>query len=162
MKNKKSLGQHWLKNRAILDQIADAAAVPGVELCIEIGPGLGTLTSSLLRRFSEVIAIEFDSELAEKLPKSFPGKNLQVVHGDILATDLAALVENRPYSVAGNIPYYITSPIVTKLLQATPSPAKVSLLMQKKSLSVLLPIPGIIVYWPSVCRIAPRLSLVQL
>ncbi len=84
MKNKKSLGQHWLYNRAILDEIADLAIAPETDLCIEIGPGLGTLTSSLLKRFSQVIAIEFDADLAAKLPKSFPGKNLTVIHGDIL------------------------------------------------------------------------------
>ena len=66
MKNKKSLGQHWLKNRVILDEIADLAVMEGepVSLCLEIGPGLGTLTSSLLRRFATVIAIEYDEKLA--------------------------------------------------------------------------------------------------
>lgn len=133
MKNKKSLGQHWLKNRLILDQIADAAvSTPDVQQCIEIGPGLGTLTSSLLRRFAKVIAIEFDADLAQKLPGSFPGKNLTVIHGDILATDLTELVGDQPYAVAGNIPYYITSPIVSKLLTTHPLPAKISLLMQKE------------------------------
>lgn len=133
MKNKKSLGQHWLKNRLILDQIADAAvSTPDVQQCIEIGPGLGTLTSSLLRRFAKVIAIEFDADLAQKLPGSFPGKNLEVIHGDILTTDLAQLVNNQPYAVAGNIPYYITSPIISKLLATRPLPTKISLLMQKE------------------------------
>lgn len=132
MKNKKSLGQHWLKNRAILDGIADLAVVPDVELCLEIGPGLGTLTSSLLRRFREVIAIEFDADLARKLPGSFPGKNLRVVNADILQTDLAQLATDHPYVVAGNIPYYITSPIITKLLAAEPRPRKIVLLVQKE------------------------------
>jgi len=59
VKNNKSLGQHWLKNRAILDEIADAAAMGADEntVCLEIGPGLGTLTSSLLKRFHKVIAV---------------------------------------------------------------------------------------------------------
>ncbi len=132
MKNKKSLGQHWLNNRAILDEIADLAVVSDVKLCVEIGPGLGTLTSSLLRRFEKVIAIEYDADLARKLPGSFPGKNLQVVEDDILKIDLVGLVQNQPYAVAGNIPYYITSPIVRKMLAVTPSPAKIVLLMQKE------------------------------
>lgn len=132
MKNKKSLGQHWLNNRAILNEIADLAAVPDVDLCVEIGPGLGTLTSSLLKRFSEVIAVEYDTDLASKLPKSFPGKNLRVIEGDILEIDLASLVQARPYVVAGNIPYYITSPIVRRMLEITPRPAKIVLLMQKE------------------------------
>lgn len=139
MKNNKSLGQHWLKNRAILEEIAELAVpeasnIPNnaPKLCLEIGPGLGTLTSSLLKRFQKVIAIEFDSELARKLPGSFPGKNLEVINQDILTTDLAALVENEPYSVAGNIPYYITSPIIKKLLEIRPSPQRISLLIQKE------------------------------
>lgn len=147
MKNNKSLGQHWLKNRAILDEIADLALPSSTNiessahaiinpsfppLCLEIGPGLGTLTSSLLKRFQKVIAIEFDSDLAQKLPGSFPGKNLKVINQDILATDLPALVGNEPYSVAGNIPYYITSPIIKKLLETTPQPQKISLLIQKE------------------------------
>lgn len=142
MKNKKSLGQHWLKNRAILDEIADLAVAPDVELCIEIGPGLGTLTSSLLRRFSEVIAIEFDSELAQKLPKSFPGKNLHVIEGDFLATDLSLLTQGRPFCIAGNIPYYITSPIIKKILSIQQKPAKVSLLMQKEVAERVAAEPG--------------------
>ena len=75
MKNKKSLGQHWLKNRAILDEIADLAVGDEAEgsafvssekseLVVEIGPGLGTLTSSLLKRFNRVIAVEYDKNLA--------------------------------------------------------------------------------------------------
>lgn len=128
MKNNKSLGQHWLKNRAILDEIA-ALAGEG-ETCLEIGPGLGTLTSSLLRRFNRVIAVEYDKNLAENLPKSFPGKNLEVINADILDFDFAKI--NGPYVVAGNIPYYITSPIIEKLLTATNRPERVVLLIQKE------------------------------
>lgn len=132
MKNNKSLGQHWLKNRDLLEQIADLAYVSGVELCLEIGPGLGTLTSSLLRRFQKVIAIEYDARLAGNLPASFPGKPLTVINSDILQTDLAALVSGEKYVVAGNIPYYITSPIIKHLLSSPALPAKIVLLIQKE------------------------------
>lgn len=142
MKNKKSLGQHWLNNRAILDEIADLAVSPWVNLCIEIGPGLGTLTSSLLRRFAEVVAIEFDPDLAQKLPKSFPGKNLRVITGDFLDVNLAQLTGGRPYCIAGNIPYYITSPIVKKIIHLVDKPAKVSLLMQKEVAERIAAEPG--------------------
>lgn len=128
MKNKKSLGQHWLKNRAILDEIANLAVVPGVETCLEIGPGLGTLTSSLLRKFDKVIAIEYDADLARKLPAQFPGKNLEVINADILDFE----IKLSRYVVAGNIPYYITSPIVKKLLSEKQKPEKIVLLMQKE------------------------------
>lgn len=130
IKNNKSLGQHWLKNRMILDDIADFAIVDGVENCLEIGPGLGTLTSSLLRRFKKVTAVEFDANLAQNLPKSFPGKNLEVINADFLKYDLDSV--EGPYVAAGNIPYYITSPIIERLLMAENQPKKVVLLIQKE------------------------------
>ena len=141
MKNKKSLGQHWLKNRAILDEIADLAAGRNAEasasrdsektgVVVEIGPGLGTLTSSLLKRFDKVIAVEYDENLAKNLPKSFPGKNLEVINADILDFDFTDI--SKPYVVAGNIPYYITSPIIEKLLTAENKPEQIVLLIQKE------------------------------
>ena len=101
MKNKKELGQNWLNNREILNTIARLAAygtsdidTSGAEaekmgLCVEIGPGLGTLTSSLLRVFERVVAVEYDESLARNLPGSFPGKNLTVVNEDILQYDFS-------------------------------------------------------------------------
>ncbi len=134
MKNKKSLGQHWLKNRVILDEIADEAVGfsvgPDLQLCLEIGPGLGTLTSSLLKRFEKVLAVEFDADLAAKLPGSFPKKNLEVVNADFLQFDLEKVPS--PYVIAGNIPYYITSPIIEKILKAENLPKRVVLLIQKE------------------------------
>lgn len=127
-KNNKALGQHWLKNREILDEIAFNAGEG--ELCVEIGPGLGTLTSSLLKRFDRVVAVEYDSELARKLPGQFPGKNLVVINKDILDFDLGLLATR--YSVAGNIPYYITSPIIEKILTAEVLPETAVLLVQKE------------------------------
>ena len=124
----KSLGQHWLKNRAILDEIADLTGSGA--LVVEIGPGLGTLTSSLLKRFNKVLAVEFDPRLAANLPKSFPGKNLEVINEDILKFDFSTVP--TPYFVAGNIPYYITSPIVEKLLTVENLPERIVLLMQKE------------------------------
>lgn len=135
LQNNKSLGQHWLKNREILNLIAELAIPdmePSAELphCLEIGPGLGTLTSSLLRIFPKVTAVEFDERLANNLPKSFPGKNLEVVHQDFLKFDLEHV--ESPYVIAGNIPYYITSLIIFKILEAKNSPEKIVLLIQKE------------------------------
>jgi 16S rRNA A1518/A1519 N6-dimethyltransferase RsmA/KsgA/DIM1 with predicted DNA glycosylase/AP lyase activity len=132
LKNNKSLGQHWLKDRMILDEIADEAMLESETqpLCLEIGPGLGTLTSSLLKRFPKVLAIEFDPRLAKNLPNSFPGKNLEVKNDDFLKFDLDKISED--YVVAGNIPYYITSPIIEKLLTAKNKPKKIALLIQKE------------------------------
>ena len=83
MKNRKSLGQHWLKDRDILLDISDMAATDGCDVVVEIGPGLGTLTSALFKNFEKVVAVELDNRLAENLPKSFPGKNLEVHNQDI-------------------------------------------------------------------------------
>ena len=136
MKNNKALGQHWLYNRAILEEIAELACggvdgeKPKASVCVEIGPGLGTLTASLLRRFNEVIAVEFDERLAQNLPGSFPGKNLKVINGDILSTDLDFIQEK--YAIAGNIPYYITSPIIKKVLTLKHPAERVVLLVQKE------------------------------
>lgn len=129
LKNKKSLGQHWLKDREVLDDIADFG-ISNVNLCLEIGPGLGTLTSSLLKRFNKVLAVEYDQKLAENLPKSFPGKNLEVINADFLNFDLESIKE--PYVAVGNIPYYITSPIIMKLLETKNLPRKIVLLIQKE------------------------------
>ena len=144
MKNKKSLGQNWLKDRSTLETIADLACdLPekslekNIELCVEIGPGLGTLTSSLLRRFTKVLAIEYDEQLAINLPRSFPGKNLEVMNQDFLKYDLETIKE--PYVVAGNIPYYITSPIIEKLLLTKNKPEQIVLLIQKEVADKICP-----------------------
>ena len=132
LQNKKSLGQNWLKNRDILLDIADTASTEGVETVVEIGPGLGTLTSALFKFFDKVISIEFDDKLAANLPKSFPGKNLQVIHDDVLKVNIDALDLPEKYVVAGNIPYYITSPIIEKFLSVEHKPEKIVFLIQKE------------------------------
>ena len=98
----KSLGQHWLKDRLILEAIADSAEITSYDTILEIGPGLGTLTSVLLHRAKEVIAVEFDAELARKLPGQFPGKNLTVHNEDILKFDLSKLPRHRASCTASD------------------------------------------------------------
>ena len=123
----KSLGQHWLKNREILQHIAAFAEINDQDTVLEIGPGPGTLTSVLLSNAKQVIAVEFDEDLANKLPGQFPGKNLQVIHSDILSFDLNQLPSG--YKVVANVPYYITSKIVQLLMTADNKPAIVVLLV---------------------------------
>ena len=127
---KKSLGQHWLKDPEILADIAEAAELTGDDVVLEIGPGLGTLTSRLLARANSVTAVEFDADLARKLPGQFPGKKLTVVNQDILKFDLNQLPKN--YKVVANVPYYITSKIVEKLMTAENKPSIAVLLVQKE------------------------------
>lgn len=126
----KSLGQHWLRDRGVLEHIADLAEVREGDTVLEIGPGLGTLTSELLRRADHVLAVEFDEALARKLPGQFPGKNLKVVNQDILTFDLGQLPAG--YKVAANVPYYITSKIVQRLMTADNKPSLAVLLVQKE------------------------------
>ena len=140
MQNNKSLGQHWLHNRVALAHIADCAELTSTDTVLEIGPGLGTLTSELLRRAGRVVAVEFDSELARKLPAQFPGKNLEVICGDILKFDLSTLPVD--YKVVANVPYYITSKIVKMLMTAVNKPSIAVLLVQKEVAQRLAARPG--------------------
>ncbi len=133
LKNNKSLGQHWLRDREILDTIAFSAEIKDGDFVLEIGPGLGTLTSSLLKfagKNGRVLSIEFDENLAKKLPAQFPGKNLEIINADFLDFDLLKLPKN--YKVAANVPYYITSKIVEKLLTSENKPSVAALLVQKE------------------------------
>lgn len=136
----KSLGQHWLTDRFVLSEIADAADINKDDTVLEIGPGLGTLTSELLKRANSVISVEFDSELARKLPGQFPGTNLTVVNEDILSFDLDSLPQN--YVVVANVPYYITSKIVQMLMTATNKPRIAVLLVQKEVAERIAADPG--------------------
>jgi 16S rRNA (adenine1518-N6/adenine1519-N6)-dimethyltransferase len=140
IKNNKSLGQHWLKDRDVLAAIATRAELTSDDTVLEIGPGLGTLTSELLRAAKKVVAVEFDSELAQKLPGQFPGKNLEVINEDILSFDLSSLPVG--YKVVANVPYYITSKIVQLLMTAANKPAITVLLVQKEVAQRLAAMPG--------------------
>jgi 16S rRNA (adenine1518-N6/adenine1519-N6)-dimethyltransferase len=136
----KTLGQHWLTDRGVLSSIANCADLMLGDTVLEIGPGLGTLTSELLRRAGKVVAVEFDSELARKLPSQFPGKNLQVVSDDILKFDLSKMPIG--YKVVANIPYYITNKIIQMFLTAKNKPATTVLLVQKEVAQRLAAKPG--------------------
>ena len=137
---KKELGQHWLKDPEILAEIAEAAELAGDDVVLEIGPGLGTLTSRLLARAGRVVTVEFDADLARKLPGQFPGKNLEVINEDILQFDLNQLPSG--YKVVANVPYYITSKIVEKLMTADNKPSLAVLLVQKEVAQRIAAEPG--------------------
>ncbi len=137
---KKELGQHWLRDRDVLADTANEARLTKADTVLEIGPGLGTLTSELLRQADQVVAVEFDEELARKLPGQFPGTNLRVIHEDILKFDLSMLPAG--YKVVANVPYYITSKIVEQLMTADNKPSTVVLLVQKEVAERLAAQPG--------------------
>ncbi len=110
----RKLGQHFLASESILEQIARAAQ-PNPGRIVEIGPGRGALTRHLLPLCEELHAIEIDARLAALLTAKFAAEpNFHLHHADVLATDLA---QWGPAVIAGNLPYYITSPIVERFLR---------------------------------------------
>lgn len=119
-KKKKQYGQNFLTSPAIPSRIA---AQSGCEGCgvIEIGPGLGILTNELLKTAKKVVAVEIDSELIPLLTEKFAGTGLTLIHSDILECDIAALIKDNfgdmPVCVCANLPYYVTTPILMKLLE---------------------------------------------
>lgn len=137
---KKSLGQHWLTDKEIISSIVDMADLKNHDVVLEIGPGLGTMTREILKRANKVIAVEYDEDLAKKLPSQYPGKNLEVVNQDILTFDLSLLPIG--YKVVANIPYYITNKIIQLLLNSKNKPSKIVLLIQKEVAQRLVSSPG--------------------
>lgn len=134
------LGQHFLKRDSILAKIARAACPERSPLVIEIGPGRGALTRHLLPLADRVIAIEADQALVEHLRRKFEGTpNLTLVHGDVLSTDLA---QWGRAVVAGNLPYYITSPILRRTLALGELLERAVFLVQKEVAQRLAAAPG--------------------
>lgn len=114
----KRLGQNFLIDRSIVNGIVDAADINEGDLVLEIGPGIGTLTQGLLEAGAHVTAVELDKKLPAVLAETLAGyDNLNVVQGDILKVDINALMNNQPFKVVANLPYYITSQIILTLLE---------------------------------------------
>lgn len=126
----KSLGQHWLHDTAALRAICDAAGITKNDVVLEIGPGLGTLTQQLAKRAKQVIAVEFDTDLASSLPARVSATNITVHNQDILHFNLSQLPKD--YKVVANVPYYITSKITEFLLTSANPPQLTTLLVQKE------------------------------
>jgi 16S rRNA (adenine1518-N6/adenine1519-N6)-dimethyltransferase len=137
------LGQHFLARKSILNRIAAAACPNGAERVIEIGPGKGALTESLLDRAERVIAIEIDPYLVHYLRQKFrepiDEQRLTVIEGDILKTDLAAF---GPTVIAGNLPYYITSPILEHIFSLGGNWLRAAFLVQAEVAARLASPPG--------------------
>ncbi len=126
------LGQHFLHQRSFLERIARAACPTRERLVIEIGPGRGSLTEALLARAARVVAIELDAELAGELRRRFEGAPLEVVGGDVLDIDLG---QWGPAALAGNLPYYITSPILTKIFALSPALLRRAVVLLQKEVA---------------------------
>ena len=142
------LGQHFLTDPKILGRIVDALDLKPGETVIEVGAGRGSLTEELLARGAQVIAIEQDRALAEKLRGQVSGVGCQVVTGDALELDWHALLSRHQtpdtrhrLKVIGNIPYYITSPLIDKAL-TPPLPERVVFLVQAEVADRIAANPG--------------------
>jgi 16S rRNA (adenine1518-N6/adenine1519-N6)-dimethyltransferase len=138
---RKSLGQHFLNDPRILGRIADALELTGAEVVIEIGPGRGALTEVLLPRVQRLYAIEYDRALAELLRRRYAGDaRITVVERDVLEVNLGELADG-PYAVAGNVPYYITTPILFHGL-TRPRAERAVYLVQREVAERIVATPG--------------------
>lgn len=133
------LGQHFLFTETILEKIALAACPRPESLVVEIGPGPGGLTACLARRAGRLITVELDAALAEGIRGRFAGQAVEVVEGDVLQTDLSQWGEAV---VCGNLPYYITSPIIEHVLALGPVLKRAVFLVQKEVAERITAQPG--------------------
>ncbi len=113
-RTKKRLGQNFLVDGETIQDIIEFAKITPEDTIIEIGPGVGFVTEQLVKHAKKVIAIELDEEAIAEL-KKLDAPNLEIIHNDVLKTDLSSLC-NETFKVVANIPYYITSPIIAHLL----------------------------------------------
>jgi 16S rRNA (adenine1518-N6/adenine1519-N6)-dimethyltransferase len=138
---KKSLGQNFLKDPYYLRRIVEAAAVGPDDSILEIGPGMGHLTSALAARAQKVLALELDDRLIAHLRQEFREKpNIEVVHADALEYSYESL-EGR-WKVVANLPYYISTPIIQRLLACRHRFSSLTLMLQKEVAERIAASPG--------------------
>lgn len=150
MRTNKRLGQHFLRDPALLGQIAAASEAGPGDVVLEVGPGPGGLTAALLATGATVVAIELDRRMGAELMRRHADDAFALIEGDALALEWPALV--RPWTdlgmtwrVVGNIPYYITSPLLERAL-TPPLPASVTFLVQEEVARRLAAEPGTSAY----------------
>lgn len=144
----KRLGQNFLINDDVIENIIEAANIEEKDLVIEIGPGLGTLTSKLLEKAGKVIAIELDEKMITILKDRFKlYNNFILLNEDVLKVDLNMLIQENianleKVKVVANLPYYITTPIIMKLLEDKLSIHSITVMVQKEVADRITAIPG--------------------
>lgn len=146
----KKLGQNFLIDENVLNRIVDSSNIKKDDLVIEIGPGLGTLTSKLLEIAGKVICIELDNKMVNILNERFLGyKNLEIINDDVLKVDLKKLIEENKkensienVKIVANLPYYITTPIIMKLLEEKLDIESITIMIQKEVADRISAIPG--------------------
>ena len=129
----KGLGQNFLSDSGSLNKILQSAEITPEDTVLEIGPGLGSLTTLLAENANRVVAVELDRKLVGALKDILsPYDNIELIQGDILEVNLNEIFTQPGYIVAANIPYYITSALLRQLLEATYAPQRVVLTVQKE------------------------------
>ena len=148
IKANKRLGQNFLINDNAIQEIVNAAGISAEDLIIEIGPGLGTLTSKLLEKAGKVIAVELDENMIKILKDRFKlYENFILINEDILKIGLKKLIEEnlndlRNVKIVANLPYYITTPIIMKLLEDRLNINSITVMVQKEVADRIAEKPG--------------------
>ena len=150
IKANKSLGQNFLIDENVVNNIVEGSNISKDDLVIEIGPGLGTLTKYLLEKAGKVVSIELDKKMLTILNDRFKlYDNFELLHSDILKVDLVKLIKEQKESlnlkhakVVANLPYYITTPIIMKLLEEELDLESITVMVQKEVADRLIAIPG--------------------
>ena len=147
----KSLGQNFLINEEVINQIIEKAEIDEKDLIIEIGPGLGTLTNRLLEKAGKVICVELDDRMITILNDRFKlYNNFELIHDDILKVDLNKIINENLFEnnnikkikIVANLPYYITTPIIMKLLEEKLNITSITVMIQKEVADRLIAVPG--------------------
>lgn len=150
IKANKSLGQNFLIDDKVVEQIITKSCVNEHDLVIEIGPGLGTLTKFLLEKAKKVICIELDKKMIKILEDRFTlYNNFELLHNDILKVDLNSIIKKEKENsditgvkIVANLPYYITTPIIMKLLEEQLDLESITVMVQKEVADRLIATPG--------------------
>ena len=144
----KSLGQNFLTDKNIIDRIVESAEIGPDDLVIEIGPGIGVITREASEAAKKVIAVEIDKNLIPILEETLGDcDNVEIINRDILKTDVNELIRNckecfSGVKIIGNLPYYITTPIIMKLLEDEVKADSITIMMQKEVADRIKAMPG--------------------
>ncbi|MBU0530994.1 MAG: 16S rRNA (adenine(1518)-N(6)/adenine(1519)-N(6))-dimethyltransferase RsmA [Candidatus Uhrbacteria bacterium] len=177
---KKSFGQHWLKNAAVMNKIVAAAEIKHTDRVVEVGPGRGALTKYLVEKAKQVVVVEADRDLIEPLQKKF-GDKIDIIHADVkkvsnrdLVSPCSLLHTHRPkeckydrvakrdtrYKLVGNLPYNIASAIVVKFLVEDPRPTRMVVMVQKEVADRMLAKPGDMGVLSVICQLYANIKRV--
>ncbi len=129
----KKLGQNFLIDKSAIKKIIKAAEIGADDIILEIGPGLGNLTQELAKKTKKVIAIEKDPKMVEILKETLKDlKNIKIIKNDILKINPACDIPNTKYKLVGNLPFYLTAPLIRKFLELKNPPKEMILVVQKE------------------------------